>query len=365
MRKVKLGEIEVGRPLPWPVLDADGNELAPEGRVFEKSLELDALFARGLFTNGREQVRVDSAVFDKVSALPEQLHRILRTILAAEGEDVTMRVTRLAQAIQRFCQQDPDALLAALHVRYEEPFGVVESLHAAALSELLAAAKGLPPAQRLHIVCGALTHDVGFLRQGDALQRQRNPLTDAQWGEVHQHPINGERLLRKAGVSNQVWLDVVRHHHERLDGGGYPNKLSGEQISLAVRILAIADIYAAMVKPRGYRDAHLGKDAVREIFMERGSGVDEELTQLFVRRIGIFPPGAFVKLRNEEIAVVIRQGENATQPRICSILSPHGKALPKPIFRDTSEKRYAVTDMVPHQRYRSLLGMLNVLWRNA
>ncbi|GAB6041767.1 HD-GYP domain-containing protein [Endothiovibrio diazotrophicus] len=380
MRKVKEDEVLVGRPLLWAVYDAGGVMLAPEGKVFEDPEELEAFRVRGLYTLGetREQriarlksdkeqadERAHVAVFDKVAALPARLNQINRTLLDDAGEDVTMRVVRLAEEIQVLCAEDSDAVLAALHVRYDEALGVVETLHAAALCELLAAAKGLNKAQRLPILCGALTHDVGFTRLASSLHRQTSPLTDAQWADVREHPLKSEALLRNGGVTNEVWLDVVRHHHERLDGGGYPDKLAGEAISLPTRILAIADIYAAMIKPRGYREAILGKDAVREIFLERGASVDEELTQLFVRRIGIFPPGAFVKLRNEEIGVVIRQSDNAAHPRICSVLSPRGVPLPRPQFRDTADKSFSVVEMVPHQRYRSILGMLHVLWRNA
>ena len=380
MRKVQEEEVQLGRPLLWAVYDPAGVMLAPEGKVFEDQEELDTFRARGLYTLGetREQrlariksekeqaeERANVAVFDKVAALPARLNQIYRSILLANDDDVTTRVTRLAEEIQTLCAEDSDAVLAALHVRYDEASGIVETLHAAALCELLGIAKGFDRAQRLPIICGALTHDVGFTRLAERLHTQTTPLTDEQWADVHQHPLESETLLRDAGVDNDVWLDVVRHHHERLDGSGYPDKLSGDRISLATRIVAIADIYAAMVKPRGYREAILGKDAVREIFLKRGASVDEELTQLFVRRIGIFPPGAFVKLRNAEIGVVIRQTKNAAQPRICSVLSPRGTPLPKPQFRDTSEAEFAVVEMVPHERYRSILGMLNVLWRNA
>jgi len=119
---------------------------------------------------------------------------------------------------------------------------------------------------------GALLHDVGKLMVDDAILAKPGPLDPDERRQVDRHPVEGERLVRDA-VSADVG-DVVRAHHERWDGAGYPYGLIGEEIPLAARLVAVADAFQAMVEDRPYRPALTKAEALEELSACAGSQFD-------------------------------------------------------------------------------------------
>jgi HD-GYP domain-containing protein (c-di-GMP phosphodiesterase class II) len=121
---------------------------------------------------------------------------------------------------------------------------------------------------------GALLHDIGKLYTPHDILHKPGKLTDAEWDIVKRHPEDGQRMLeRVGGVLSEVGL-VVRGHHERWDGGGYPDGLVGEEIPLAARIICACDAYSAMTTNRSYRAAMPAADALTELRRCAGSQFD-------------------------------------------------------------------------------------------
>lgn len=110
-----------------------------------------------------------------------------------------------------------------------------------------------------------LLHDVGKLGVPRALLEKRSALSPAERLVVERHPVLGERLLRELGALDGDALCVVRSHHERWDGCGYPDRLAGDEIPLAARIFAVADALDAMTSERAYRCRRSWRDAIEEI----------------------------------------------------------------------------------------------------
>ena len=116
---------------------------------------------------------------------------------------------------------------------------------------------------------GAVLHDIGKVRVREAILNKPGPLDEAEWVVMRTHPEVGEQIVRPI-QSLQAILPIVRHHHERWDGTGYPDGLSGRAIPVGARIVAVCDAYRAMTEDRPYREA-LGPDAARRE-LEEGSG---------------------------------------------------------------------------------------------
>ncbi|MEO6697394.1 MAG: HD domain-containing phosphohydrolase [Gammaproteobacteria bacterium] len=182
------------------------------------------------------------------------------------------------------------------------------------------------------------------------MQKQQTPLTGEQKEAVRLHPLQSVELLTEAGVKDQEWIKAVLHHHEKLDGSGYLGALRGDDIPLSVRIISLADRYSAMISPRDYRQQMLARDALRDICLQRGAEVDAELAQLFIKELGVYPPGAFVHLQNGEIAIVIKRGAAGNCPTVQSIIGPRGAPLLAPVRRDTSTETYAIREMVTRDK---------------
>ena len=120
-----------------------------------------------------------------------------------------------------------------------------------------------------------LLHDVGYLDVDDAIFAKDEPPTDAEWDELASHAERGARILARCGFGEIA--EWVRHHHERIDGGGYPDGLAGDAIPLEARILHVADAYEAMTRGRSYQTAHDGRAALAELERLAGTQFDVAL----------------------------------------------------------------------------------------
>ncbi len=158
--------------------------------------------------------------------------------------------------------------------------------HAIAVAEcslLIADELVVGPDVRRTVAAGALLHDVGKLRVDDRILAKPGPLTEEERREVEKHPAEGERLIERA-VEPEV-AEVVRTHHERWDGNGYPAGLAGEQIPIAARIVAVADAYLAMREDRPYRQRVKRDAAIRELTRCAGSQFDPACVQALLRAV--------------------------------------------------------------------------------
>jgi len=131
----------------------------------------------------------------------------------------------------------------------------------------------LPAAERRHVELGALLHDVGKLSIPDRVLMKPGPLNELEWEAMRRHATLGERLLARIVQQPDV-LAVVRSHHERWDGRGYPDGKRGEEIPLPARIVAVADAFQAMIEPRPYREPRTREAAVAEIHANSGFQFD-------------------------------------------------------------------------------------------
>lgn len=133
---------------------------------------------------------------------------------------------------------------------------------------------------------GALLHDVGKSMIDPAVLNTPGKLSKEQWEQVKQHPVFGENILRQHNVDTPAMLDVVRHHHEKRTGKGYPDGLPEEQLSKFTRIITIADIFDALTTRRPYKDAMNTFDALKLMKEEMSADLDPALFQSFVGMMG-------------------------------------------------------------------------------
>lgn len=155
-------------------------------------------------------------------------------------------------------------------------------LYTRALTE----AAGLPPELIDRLVHGAALHDVGKVDIPDAILQKPGPLTPDERGVMEKHPLLGHQRLVSMGEDDAVILNLVRHHHERLDGRGYPDRLSGDSIPAEARYFAVIDSFDALTSLRPYREA-VGKEAAQlaivEIQAGMGTHYDPKCVELFTR----------------------------------------------------------------------------------
>jgi putative nucleotidyltransferase with HDIG domain len=172
------------------------------------------------------------------------------------------------------------ALAQAVEQRDHQTAGHCERL--AFISVALGTAMGLERAELLALYRGGFLHDVGKVGIPDSIMFKPGALTADEWVTMRSHAVRGEEICRHLSSLHAV-LPIIRHHHERWDGSGYPDGLRGTQIPLLARIVQVADIYDALISARPYKTALTPQDALRIIQEETDRGWrDPEIVALFV-----------------------------------------------------------------------------------
>ena len=172
------------------------------------------------------------------------------------------------------------ALTKALHLHDSETAGHVRRV--THLACLLGQQLGLPRTDLLTLQVGAMLHDIGKLAIPDTILRKAGPLCPAEMKQIHQHPLRGEQLLRGCLPARDV-LEIVRHHHERWDGAGYPDGVFGERIPYLARIVAIVDVYDALTADRPYRRGMSPRVASDLLAQGAGTQFDPTVLNAFFR----------------------------------------------------------------------------------
>lgn len=204
------------------------------------------------------------------------------------------------------------------------------------LSLVVGIESGLDQSMQEQVGMGALLHDAGYVRLPRNLVRKREECSGQDKTLLEQHCKLGVALLSEHPGMHEDVLRIVREHHERTDGSGFPAGLGNDRISRLAQIVGIVDFYDGMVSRRGARPAMIPHDAVRQLFLagERGH-FEKSLVELMIRSIGVYPVGSLVTLNTGEQAVVV--GVNPQQrlkPMVKITTDPQGGSYTTPIEVD-------------------------------
>jgi diguanylate cyclase (GGDEF)-like protein len=212
------------------------------------------------------EIAVLMAVADQAGLAIEQAHRAAAGGTGAPGQSDELRLAAVMLLAETLDLRDVGT---AEHSRIVGTF-----------AKYTAVALGLSPRHVERIHAAGVLHDLGKLGIADAILHKPGALDDAEWKEIVRHPEIGARILEHAGLGDIAsW---VRAHHERIDGGGYPKGISGQQIPLEARILAVADAYEAMIADRPYRAGVSGAAACAELIRCSGTQFDPAVVDAFL-----------------------------------------------------------------------------------
>ena len=362
----ELNQIQQGAKLPWTVFDGNGRSLLRQGVTIDSPQRLKVLADKGVYRSNesKEYVRSNldrkSVPFFVIGEWMGRLNTMLNAIAAKDPEFRVGRLYELCNNIQIMCAEDADAALAAVHLERDGKYAIRHLIHSALLVELVTNRMGLLPDDRLPVIAATLTANVGMLDLQEQLMKQEG-ISSRQREDINRHPERGVELLCAAGVQDELWLDIVLQHHERLDGNGYPLGLRNGEIKEGARIMAIADIYHAKISDRMHRSSILPTDALRQVLLEDGNNIDPALTEVFIKELGVFPPGTFVLLYNGDIGVVAHRGQEGIAPSVASIITPRGVAYPRPLSRDPANREWAIKEIVARDESILLTDILP-LW---
>jgi HD-GYP domain-containing protein (c-di-GMP phosphodiesterase class II) len=237
--------------------------------------------------------------------------------------------------------RNPDALLTLCKLRRHDAYTFTHGVNVSVLAAAFGGRLGLPVADLQELGLAGLYHDLGKTGIPDAILNKPARLTEAEFSCMRQHPALGGAILSGFDLPEAV-LRGVTEHHERHDGSGYPQGLSGTAIHKWARVLALADVYDALTSRRCYKGPMLPTRALAVIHGMRGRDFPTALAERFIKFLGPYPVGSYVRLTNGECGFV--RGSNplrALAPEILVVRDAAGEFLAKPRRRQLAgeEKR--------------------------
>lgn len=191
-----------------------------------------------------------------------------------------LETQRLREITADILFQAIQALAACLEIK--DPYTHGHSQRVAEIADRLAVAVGVSAEDRYVLRLAGAMHDIGKIGVRDTVLRKAGPLDDAEWDEMRAHPHVGSEAISHIKEMGQV-ATVIRHHHENVDGSGYPDGLEGDAIPFLARILAVADAYEAMISDRSYRKGMTRERAFDVLLSECGRRYERQLVDLLIR----------------------------------------------------------------------------------
>ncbi len=319
------------------------------------------------------------SLHEVVTRRNEEINRIdtLAGLLNAinDGKDLTLDpFLRLSQLVWqeatieplRFPTASPNDTQACPKARTYAPPARFIAAHSLATAQVVARLIREDPtweADPRTPILAALLHDVGMLRVPVDILAQSRTLTAEQRRSIEAHPrASAEMVLNQLPNTGRV-IEAVAQHHERLGGNGYPDGLKGDQIATLARLLAVADIYAALVSPRPYRPALDPRSALTDTLMlaEKGHLDPRMAEKLLV--LSFYPNGSVVELADGSLAVVVanhlgyHRHAGPARPVLGILTDPSGTLLATPRYVDLAASETGnIVRSVPDEQRRALLG---------
>ncbi|WLI28750.1 HD-GYP domain-containing protein [Pseudomonas rhodesiae] len=300
-------------------------------------------------TSMKDELIAAQAVCTRAKAAVVEMFSHARMGRALELESITSLVDDISSSIARH----PDAFISLARLKSIDDYTYMHSVAVCALMIALGTQLKLPPALVRRAGLAGLLHDIGKMAIPNAILNKPGRLSSDELQVVRRHPLEGEKTLQGTAQVCDLVVDVCLHHHERVDGTGYPHGLAGEQISVFSRMAAVCDVYDAVTSDRSYNQGWDPAVAIQQMSTWQGH-FDDEVFRAFLKAVGIYPVGSIVQMKSGTIGVVIEQHtDSLLTPKVKLFFLPVLNIYITPKVIDLSDP--AQTDRiiarVPPQRY--------------
>ncbi len=363
-----------GQPAMFPVYDKNGQLLLKKGELLNefciKSLnenqELFTLLQDFRTATSQSNEREKDAAYHLPS--PQKRLTSVENLLTEVYQSPThssslSKLLAVTSRLKMICEKSPDASIAKIILDDNKNYTVRHAIHTAILSCLTALHLEWEEEDIRAIISAALTMNLSLGFMQDALVDQQEPLSQEQQEKIKQHPEESAKLLRHMGVKNPLWIDCVLKHHECLDGSGYPNAISNDQMPSAAIIISLSDIYCAKVSGRGYRHPIFANIAAKDIYLVENQLSRGTLIEVFVKLLGLYPPGCFVRLASDEVGVVVKRGERVDSPVVQLLNWKDKENFISTTLRDTAQRSFSVKTIIPPQQVVTAMDY-DLIWKN-
>ncbi|MDT8902480.1 HD-GYP domain-containing protein [Anaeroselena agilis] len=308
MQRVSLAVLQSGMTVAGNVRGADGRLLVRNGMVLT-----DASIKK-LASLGIGSVYIRNPLFEAID-VPElvredtrvKLIRALQTAFAGYQKSGDLDTAALRGEVKTMVAEivgNRESMIHTFDLRTYQDYVYAHSVNVAIISVLIALSLDYNEARLIDLALGALLHDIGMLAVPKDIILKVGNLTPAESEAMQRHVNDGFEIIRKRREISTLAAHVAFQHHERIDGTGYPRRLKGDNIHEYARIVAVADIFDALIADRPYRKGMLPHEAYEIMMTLADKYLDKAILDIFLANVAIYPVGTVVRLSGGETAVV-------------------------------------------------------------
>jgi HD-GYP domain-containing protein (c-di-GMP phosphodiesterase class II) len=302
--------------------------------------------------------REESRVARKV--IPE-LYDIIARVMLASMDAAPLDMEKLKRAVEPMVAsviRNPDACLWSTVMKPPADMNYDSALRATVYAVVLGRQLGLPKQDLRSLAIGGLLFDIGKLRLDEKILYAERRLTSQEMAIMQRHVEVAIQILKRAGITDPDIIDFVAHHHERLDGSGYPQGLAGDLIPPFGRIAGLVDCYNAITGSRKYASSRSPAEAINQLYKLKDVHFHADLIDEFIQAIGVYPVGALVELSSGEVAIVVAQSRSRRLRPMIAVLLDRDK-------NRVAESRYIKLEEVTHSDDGRRLDIVKNLEPNA
>ncbi|MCW5624122.1 MAG: HD-GYP domain-containing protein [Burkholderiales bacterium] len=253
----------------------------------------------------------------------KQAHQVVRQVMqdVRLGNAVHLdQIEPVVESITASILRNSGALIGLSQIKNADEYTFLHSVSVCTLMVAFCRSLKLDAETTRQAGIGGLLHDTGKMKTPLSILNKPGKLTDEEFAVIKRHPQDGYDVLLQTEGIGQTPLAITIQHHERMDGSGYPNRMPGETIDPLAQMAAIVDVYDAITADRCYHKGMQPADALRKIFEWSKFHFNPQLTQAFLRCIGIYPVATLVKLESGRLAVVMEQNETSLLQPIVRVI---------------------------------------------
>ena len=294
------------------------------------------------------QAELEQSNFQKELKIARKVHSRTRSYIDQALEDVRLGqavntdkakelVTEVADSITR----SPHAMVWLTNMKERDEYTSIHCMNVCIMSVSFGRSLGLQKSELELLGLGGLLHDLGKMRVPLEILNKPSKLTFEEFEVMKTHPMEGYKMLKEQNDLPLEVLDIVKHHHERRNGKGYPSQLDGDEINNMTRIVAIVDVYDAITSDRCYHDAITPYDALKNMYEWVNEDFDKDMIEQFIKCLGIYPIGCVVELNMGHVGIVVSASEKSKlRPIVMLVLNSKREKFPAPKLINLSHPKW-------------------------
>lgn len=337
MRLVSIADVEVGNSIAKPIYDSKLALLINKGISLTENLltKLKAADIRHVYIEDEisQGIVLEPMISDEIKL---QAFSIMKNIYESQKIKEAQETSPVRESTIKELKDLVDEIITEIYSKNDQRYYSTElmgaemyhynhSVEVMILSLLIGRKMGLDREKLLKLGMGALLADVGKSRVPEDVLNKKGKLDAHEFDEVKRHVDYSYAILKDLVGLSSLSRQIVLLHHEKLDGSGYPNGFTGDQIPMLVRIATVCDIFSAIVSDRTYNNRIPVDTAIEILRSATPVKLDQDVVTTLLQVIDVYPPGTLVELSNQQVGIVVKTNTNSPTRPILRVIDVESK----------------------------------------